>query len=110
MSTFLCLEPRISSLVLQLLLANGITTGINMQGSPEIVALRDHIERGKTVAPKIYTTGPFIQQPAFMTADQVRTEVVSQKKAGYDFIKVHGDLTQEAFDALFETARAQHLR
>ena len=97
-------------LVLQLLLANGITTGINMQGSPEIVALRDHIERGKTVAPKIYTTGPFIQQPAFMTADQVRTEVVSQKKAGYDFVKIHGDLTQEAFDALFETARAQHLR
>jgi hypothetical protein len=81
-----------------------------MEGSPEIVVLRDHIERGETVAPKIYTTGPFIQQPAFMTAEQVRTEVVSQKKAGYDFIKVHGDLTQEAFDALFETARAQHLR
>lgn len=97
-------------LVLQLLLASGITTGINMEGSPEIVALRDHIGREAIVAPKIYTTGPFIQQPAFMTADQVRNEVVSQKRAGYDFIKVHGDLTQQAYDALFEAARAQHLR
>ncbi|MBV9572962.1 MAG: amidohydrolase family protein [Acidobacteriales bacterium] len=97
-------------LVLQLLLANGITTGINMEGSPEIVALRDQIERGAIVAPKLYTTGPFIQQPAFMTADQVRNEVIAEKKAGYDFIKVHGELTQAAYDAVFETARAQGMR
>jgi len=98
------------SLVLHLLLANGITTAINMEGSSEIIALRDRINNGAILAPRIYTTGPFIQQPAFMTADQVRNAVVSQKQAGYDFIKVHGDLTQEAYDALFETARAQRLR
>jgi N-acyl-D-aspartate/D-glutamate deacylase len=33
-------------LVLRLLLANGITTGINMEGSPEILALRNQIEQG----------------------------------------------------------------
>lgn len=97
-------------LVLHLLLANGITTAINMEGSPEIVALRDQIERGAIAAPKLYTTGPFIQQPAFMTAEQVRNEILAQKLAGYDFIKVHGDLTKEAYDALFEAARKHDLR
>ncbi|MBV9341425.1 MAG: amidohydrolase family protein [Acidobacteria bacterium] len=97
-------------LVLQLLLANGITTGINMEGSPEILAVRERINGGDILAPKIYTTGPFIQQPAFMTADQVRDAVISQKRQGYDFIKVHGELTKEAYDALFDTARAQHVR
>ncbi len=37
-----------------------------------------------------------------MTAEQVRQEVISEKKAGYDFIKVHGDLTKEAYDALLK--------
>jgi imidazolonepropionase-like amidohydrolase len=97
-------------LVLQLLLANGITTGVNMKGSPDILALRNQIDSGKIAAPRIYTTGRFIQQPAFMTAEEVRKEVLSEKQAGYDFIKVHGELTKEAYDALFETARAQNIR
>ena len=97
-------------LVLQMLLANGITTGINMEGSPEIVALRDRIDRRQIAGPKLYTTGPFIQQPRFMTADQVTGEVVAEKQAGYDFIKVHGQLTREAYDALFAAARAEKIR
>ena len=97
-------------LVLQLLLANGITTGINMEGSADILALRNFIRREKPDLPTIYTTGPFIQQPAFMTAAQVRNEVLAEKSAGYDFIKVHGDLTQEAYDALIDTAKQEHIR
>jgi len=97
-------------LVLQMLLANGITTGINMEGSREILDLRNEIRAGKVIAPTIYTTGVFIQQPAFMTAEQVRKEVVAEKTAGYDFIKVHGELTKEAYDALFATAQEQHIR
>lgn len=97
-------------LVLQMLLANGITTGINMEGSPEILALRNDIRAAKVLAPTLYTTGIFIQQPAFMSAEQVRKEVIAEKSSGYDFIKVHGDLTKEAYDALFDTAREQHIR
>ena len=97
-------------LVLQLLLANGVTTGINMEGSPEILSLRNQIRTAQFTAPTIYTTGIFIQQPAFMTAEQVRKQVIAEKAAGYDFIKVHGDLTKEADDALFETAQSQHIR
>ncbi|MBV8892400.1 MAG: amidohydrolase family protein [Acidobacteria bacterium] len=97
-------------LVLQMLLANGITTGINMEGSPEILNLRNQIRAGQVSGPTIYTTGIFIQQPAFMTAAQVRREVIAEKAAGYDFVKVHGELTKEAYDALFETAQTEHIR
>lgn len=93
-----------------MLLANGITTAINMEGSPEILELRNQIRAGKLVGPTLYTTGKFIQQPEFMTAEQVRREVIAEKAAGYDFIKVHGELTKEAFDTLFETAQAEHIR
>jgi imidazolonepropionase-like amidohydrolase len=48
-------------LVLQLLLRNGITTAINMEGSREILALRNQIGGGAVFGPKLYTTGPFIQ-------------------------------------------------
>lgn len=97
-------------LVLQMLLANGITTGINMEGSAEILQLRNQIRARKLLAPTLYTTGIFIQQPAFMTAQQVEKELIAEKAAGYDFIKVHGSLTKEAYDALFATAEKQHIR
>jgi hypothetical protein len=97
-------------LVLQMLLTNGITTGINMDGSPKILELRNEIRSGKLLAPTLYTTGIFIQQPAFMTAEQVKKEVTAEKAAGYDFIKVYGELTKEAYDVLFETARREHIR
>src|SRR6476661_8158756 len=38
-------------LVLQMLLANGVTTGINMEGSPEILSLRKEIREGIVLAP-----------------------------------------------------------
>lgn len=97
-------------LVLQMLLANGITTAINMEGSPEILDLRNQLRAGKLRGPSIYTTGLFIQQPAFMTAEQVRKEVVAEKAAGYDFVKVHGELTKQAYDGLFEAAKEQQIR
>jgi hypothetical protein len=97
-------------LVLQMLLANGITTGINMEGSPEILNLRNEIRAGKLSMPTLFTTGVFIQQPAFMTAEQVKKEVIAEKAAGYDFTKVHGELTKEAYDALFEIAQQEHIR
>jgi len=97
-------------LVLQMLLTNGITTAINMEGSAEILEVRNQIRAGKVFAPTLYTTGVFIQQPAFMSPDQVRNEVIGEKTAGYDFIKVHGELTKEAYDALFNTAEKQQIR
>jgi hypothetical protein len=97
-------------LVLHLLLANGITTGVNMEGSVEILSLRNEIRQGSILAPTIYSTGPFIQEPSFTRPEQVIHEVIFQKRAGYDLIKVHGDLPKEAYDALFATAAKNNIR
>jgi hypothetical protein len=97
-------------LVLQMLQANGVTTAINMEGSAEILSLRNEIRQGIVLAPDIYTTGRFIQEPLFTTPEQVIQEVASEKRAGYDFIKVHGDLPKEAYDALFASAAKNNIR
>lgn len=97
-------------LTLNLLLLNGITTGINMEGSAAILALRNEIRDKHLDLPTLFSAGAFIQQPAFMTADQVTREVRTEKAAGYDFIKIHGDLTKEADDAAFDTAKQVHIR
>jgi imidazolonepropionase-like amidohydrolase len=40
-------DRSVQKSVLMLLLANGITTAINMEGSPTILTLREEIEKGK---------------------------------------------------------------
>ncbi|HKD65763.1 MAG TPA: amidohydrolase family protein, partial [Candidatus Binataceae bacterium] len=108
------LEPQ----VLLLLLANGVTTAVNMEGSPPILALRDELARGTVLGPKLYTTGPFIQMPdqvlpgrkGLRTPEEVTKEVLEEKRLGYDFVKVHGDLPAETYRALVESARQQGIR
>lgn len=115
-------DRRVQEKLLSLMLANGVTTAINMLGSPEILRLRTDLAGGKVLGPKLYTAGiffesehayslgPFIHQPTFTTPQEVRDEVIAEKRAGYDFLKVHGDLSQEAYRALLDTAREQGLR
>lgn len=114
-------ERHTQEVILSLLLANGVTTAINMLGSPEILKLRDDLAHGELLGPKLYTTGiffesehayslgPFIHLPTFGTAEEVRKEVIAEKRAGYDFLKVHGELSASAYRALLETAREQGL-
>ncbi|MGI8989568.1 MAG: amidohydrolase family protein [Bryobacteraceae bacterium] len=95
---------------LKLFIANGITTVVNMRGTPEILALRNQVRQGEVIGPTIYTTGPYINEPEFTTPEQVRDEAIAQKRAGYDFIKIHGELSSAAYAALSDAAREQHIR
>jgi hypothetical protein len=36
--------------------------------------------------------------------------VKAEKRAGYDFVKIHGDLPEETYSALLATARQEHIR
>ncbi len=88
-------------------LAYGVTSLINLRGSPEILSLRDSLNVGATTGwyPAIYTAGPYINEPFFHTPQEVREEVFAQKEAGYDLIKMHGDMSTEAFSTLHQTAQ-----
>ncbi|MEO8452253.1 MAG: amidohydrolase family protein, partial [Gemmatimonadota bacterium] len=95
---------------LDLYLANGVTTILSLRGHPLHLALRDQVARGEVIGPTIYTSGPFVNEPFSTTPDEVERAVVEQKRAGYDFVKMHGDLTREAYHRLFEVARREGIR
>jgi imidazolonepropionase-like amidohydrolase len=96
--------------LLKMYVVNGVTTILNLRGSPEYLAYRREIREGRLLAPTFYTTGPFVNQPFVATPDSVEKEVVAQKRAGYDFIKLHGDLSREAYTRLNAVARREGIR
>jgi len=72
-----------------LFLAYGITTVLNLRGEPEHLAWRQRIGNGELLAPNLYTSGEFINEPRERTPEEVEVEVTSQFRAGYDVIKYH---------------------
>ena len=101
-------DPR----VLDLFLANGVTTVRNMDGRPYILAWRDRIASGEIRGPAIHTAGPILDGDpplrednlAIGSAEDARRAVRDQTAAGYDFVKVYTNLSDEAYVAVLETA------
>jgi imidazolonepropionase-like amidohydrolase len=85
---------------LRLFVANGVTTVMNLFGTPTHLRLRADVARGVMLGPRIFTSGPSVGtehgRPPVTSPDDLVQAVRSQKRAGYDFIKLHGDLTASA--------------
>ena len=96
--------------ILKLFVANGVTTVVNLRGTPQILELRAAVSQGHVFGPTLYTVGPFINEPFFTTPDEVERAVVDQKRAGYDFVKLHGNLSREAYARLNAVARREGIR
>lgn len=98
--------------LLEILAANGVTSVLNLHGTPSMLDLRERVIRGEVLGPTIYTSGPYVSdaprsQP---DADEVERMVVEQKRAGYDLVKTHGDFSREAFHRLFVVARREKIK
>ena len=96
--------------MLKLFVANGVTTVLNLLGLPEHLALRDSIAKGGVIAPVIYTSGSYVNPPFASTPYQVDSAVVDQRLAGYDFIKMHGDLDEASYHQLMTSAHREGMR
>lgn len=96
--------------ILKMFVANGVTTVVNLKGAPEHLALRADVAEGRVLGPTIFSSGPYINEPFFTTPDEVERAVVDQKKAGYDFIKMHGSLSRSAYARLNAVARREGIR
>ncbi len=72
-----------------LFLASGITTVFNLRGRPEILQWKKEIKAGTLLAPNLYSSGEFINEPRERTPEEVEDEVRRQKEQGYDIIKFH---------------------
>ena len=95
-----------------LFLANGVTTILNLYGTPHHLDLRERIRRGELLAPSLHTSGPYISNAPYSSpsAEEVERMVVEQKRAGYDIIKIHGDFSRETYRKLLEVARREKIR
>jgi imidazolonepropionase-like amidohydrolase len=88
---------------------------------PEIDAWRDAIGRGERIGPHIYRAGSFVDGPKEMTpdresmtivvhdAEEGREAVRAQKGRGVDLIKTHNGLSREAFLAIADECRKEHM-
>jgi hypothetical protein len=94
-----------------LYLAYGVTTDVNLSGSPTTLEWRKKVQTGALLGPTIYTAGPFVNEPRVNTPDEVERDVVAQAQAGYDLIKFHElprtttGLSGPAYRRMVETAR-----
>lgn len=96
---------------LNLYLPNGVTTVRNMRATPEILTIRAKLDSGELTGPRLISSGPSFHSkmpdsfgPKITMRTQAETEVAKQHEAGYDFIKIHQNLPQEALDGVLETA------
>jgi imidazolonepropionase-like amidohydrolase len=112
-------EPNGSrEFILPLMVANGITTVRDMGGYLEsLVTLRHEIETGKLVSPRIYFAGPYLDgkppffQPSLVVTNlaEAAADIHSLTSQGVDFIKVQSNLSHDAYFAIAELCRREHL-
>ncbi|KTE42434.1 MULTISPECIES: amidohydrolase family protein [unclassified Sphingopyxis] len=99
---------------LALLLANGVTTMLNMGEATSAFAGRTRIavNRGEVPGPQIFTAFVVDGDPQYghfvvRTPEEARAIVLLAKANGYSFIKVYTNLSADAFAALAAEAKVQ---
>jgi hypothetical protein len=70
-------------------LAYGVTTVFNLRGLPQHLDWQRRIQAGTLLAPNLYNSGEFVQEPRVRTPEEAEREVAAQVEAGYDMIKLH---------------------
>jgi hypothetical protein len=103
-----------TSLEMQVLLANGITTVLNMGGASTafVDQVVPAINAGRRPGPHTYIALRVDGTPEYgdlvvATPEQARAVVGLAKTNGYDFIKVYNNLAPDVFEAFVEEGRRQ---
>ena len=97
------IEPMKETVLLFAL--KGVTTIRGMLGHPRHLELRSKLQSGEILGPRFYTSGPSFSGNTVKTPEAASEMVRQQKKAGYDFLKLHPGLTKETFAAIAKTAK-----
>lgn len=97
------LEPMKDLLLL--FASHGITTIRGMLGHPKHLELRSMLQKEEILGPRFYTSGPSISGSTITSKAVADSTVRQQKKAGYDFLKLHPGLSRENFDVIAKTAK-----
>jgi hypothetical protein len=103
---------------LKLYIVNGVTTVLNLNGSPESLAWKAKIASGEMLGPTLYTSGPILDgdpptDPSHMVVknrSEAEREVGKQARQGYDFIKPYSALSLDAYEGIVSAAKRNHIR
>jgi hypothetical protein len=98
-------------------LSHGVTTLFDLNGSPQLLALRADVKRGARLGPTLFVAGPSLNgfppgNPTFLaieTPEDARAAVLAHARAGYDLVKVYSTLSRPAFEAAMDAADARGL-
>lgn len=110
--------PGAADITLPMFIANGVT-GVRDMGSElqDVQSLRDEIEAGRLLGPRMYTAGPMLDGPkprfpssiAVATPEDGRRAVDELKDRGADFIKLQSLIPRDAVFAIADEAKKQQI-
>jgi imidazolonepropionase-like amidohydrolase len=96
-----------------LFLANGVTTVANMRlkdGGFDHLALREKINSGAILGPRYLLSGPHLEEGFPGSIDEVGRVLDEHVRNKIDFVKVHGDLKPDIYQAIITGARQRGLK
>lgn len=106
------LHAHMQSIDVPLFLVNGVTTVREMNGTPAHLALRDSIDRGLRIGPRLFVASPLLagdEQPwrhrLVPDAETAYRAAHEAADRGYDALKIYDGLSREAYAALAEASR-----
>jgi hypothetical protein len=102
---------------LPLFLANGVTGVRLMFGAPIHLQWRQELAEGKLLGPRMILASPIVDGPKPMWPGSIavsdeadgRQAVMRVKKDGWDFVKVYSFLPRDAYFAIADEAKQQHI-
>ena len=89
---------------------NGITMARSMYTEPHHATVRDRVERGELLGPRLMLVSPPISGQNAATPAAARDAVRVHKTAGYTTLKVMPGLTRAVFDTLVAAARGEGVK
>lgn len=98
-------------------LAYGVTTVVDLNGSPELLRLRDEVARGLRPGPTMLVSSPSLNGfppgnasfHAVERPEDARAAVSADARAHYDLVKLYSTLPWPAYEAALDEARAHGL-
>jgi hypothetical protein len=103
---------------LSLFIYSGVTTIQVMHGDEGMLALRDDVEQGRVVGPRLVVGSPRLDgnppasaYPRIVATAAEGTAVIDEMHhSGYDFIKIYDNLDQPTYDAIVTRAHQYQMR
>ncbi|MCK5438720.1 MAG: amidohydrolase family protein [Gemmatimonadetes bacterium] len=102
-------DPYFHETILDLFWVHGVTTILDMGGTPDILDVRDRIRAGELEAPHLWVSSPAAND-SMMDFETGRKYASEQLGAGYDFVKVYSFLSTDGFEGVAKGAQEVGIR